>query len=82
MLARTLLLATALLPAQPPAKQSAPSTKPEDLASISGQVVNAVTGEPVSSGLGQCVIVPLGFPTLSSPTWPRSTCANACETNG
>ena len=33
--------------AQPPAKQPAPSTKPEDLASISGQVLNAVTGEPL-----------------------------------
>ena len=27
-------------------------------------------------------IVPLELPTLSRPTWPRSTCANACETNG
>src|SRR5215218_6038789 len=25
---------------------------------------------------------PFGFPTLSSPTWPRSTCAKAWETNG
>ena len=42
-----LLLASALLSAQPPGKQPAPSTKPEDLASISGQVLNAVTGEPL-----------------------------------
>ena len=30
----------------------------------------------------QCPIVPLGLPTLSSPTWPRSTCANAWRTKG
>ena len=24
-------------------------------------------------------IVPFGLPTLSKPTWPRSTCANACD---
>ena len=30
----------------------------------------------------QCDIVPFGFPTWRSPTWPRSTCAKACETNG
>ena len=30
----------------------------------------------------QCVIVPFGLPTLSSPTWPRSTCAKAWETKG
>ena len=27
-------------------------------------------------------IVPLGLPTLSRPTWPRSTCAKAWLTNG
>ena len=42
---------------------------------------------PVAPGVGvrpsaQCDIVPFGLPTLSRPTWPRSTSANACETNG
>ena len=32
--------------------------------------------------VGQWEIVPFGCPTLSNPTWPRSTCAKACETNG
>ena len=31
---------------------------------------------------GQWDIVPFTLPTLSRPTWPRSTCAKACETNG
>ena len=30
----------------------------------------------------QCDIVPLTLPTFSRPTWPWSTAANACETNG
>jgi hypothetical protein len=30
----------------------------------------------------QCDIVPFTSPTLSRPTWPRSTSAKACETNG
>ncbi len=44
-----LLLAYGVLCAQPPVQQPAPApgVKPEDLASISGQVLNAVTGEPI-----------------------------------
>ena len=40
-------------------------------------------GLPVADHvLVQCDIVPGGFPTLSSPTCPRSTCAKAWDTNG
>ena len=39
-------------------------------------------GPRVGVGGAQWLIVPFGFPTFSSPTWPRSTCAKAWETNG
>jgi hypothetical protein len=43
-----LFLLPAILAAQPPANQPAPpATKPEDLCALSGQVLNAVTGEPL-----------------------------------
>ena len=37
---------------------------------------------PVWLYSSQWDIVPFGFPTLSKPTWPRSTSAKAWETNG
>jgi hypothetical protein len=36
----------------------------------------------LGAGAGQWVIDPFGFPTLSRPTWPRSTSAKAWETKG
>ena len=50
-----------------------------DVPSREGTPLNGVEPGPRSH---QWLIVPFGLPTLSRPTWPRSTCANACETNG
>ncbi len=53
------------LPAAPPSSIAQPATAPEDLCTIEGQVVNAVTGEPVRKArlnLNRSEPTPGGFP--------------------
>jgi hypothetical protein len=65
-----LLLLSALLAAQPPAKST---TRPEDLCAMSGRVVNSVTGEPLRRAT---IILMRADPTPGEPPLAYTTSSN------